>query len=462
MKKVLLILLILNIFNFAKAEVTYLEILKNPTDLKLNLQYAKEQEKQGEIKNVIATLERLTALYPKNIDLKIYLLSISVKTDSTEKVLRLMNEIRQSKEIDDDTKKKVAQIFSDLSKKKADPEKDKARDEVKKVVDKEEKKREEATKEDSKWTFYQDFGWKTALHSNIGNVSSTKTKYSAGSIVTMSGIEGDDVTTINSLVGAIYQIDDNSNLSLSAGTSSSEQNRATSDENDTNTFSSSYSKFNDTNTFSVSYSFTDANTRRAADTFSNNLSFNNTYSFKENQKISTGLNFGNSRGNQNATNSTKRESNTWKQGYSVGYQYLFGAQHTINLNYSYTDTHAIANYNAFDNETISATYSKNFAIGNLGLTYSHSDKSYDQADSFVNSSIIRNDNVDSYTVSLSGSLGQIMRSQEKIKIPEKLGNFLNTLTYNMSWSETNNEGSLLQHNYDKETFNFGLTKRIYY
>ena len=118
MKKILLIFLILNIFNFAKAEVTYLEILKNPTDLKLNLQYAKEQEKQGEIKNVIATLERLTALYPKNIDLKIYLLSISVKTDSTEKVLRLMNEIRQSKEIDDETKKKVAQIFSDLSKKK--------------------------------------------------------------------------------------------------------------------------------------------------------------------------------------------------------------------------------------------------------------------------------------------------------------------------------------------------------
>ena len=55
-----------------------------------------------------------------------------------------------------------------------------------------------------------------------------------------------------------------------------------------------------------------------------------------------------------------------------------------------------------------------------------------------------------------------VNAQEKIKIPEKFGNFLNTLSYNMSWSETNNEGSLLQHNYDKETFNFGLTKRIYY
>ena len=462
MRKIFVIFLILTFSTIVKAEVTYLEILKNPTDLKLNLQYAKEQEKQGEIKNVIATLERLTAIYPKNIDLKIYLLSISVKTDSTEKVLRLMNEIRQSKEIDDETKKKVAQIFSDLSKKKSDPEKDEARDQVKKVVDKEEKKREEVAKEDSKWTFYQDFGLKTALHSNIGNVSNTKTKYSAGSIVAMSGTEGDNVGTINTLIGAIYQIDDTSNLSLSAGTSSSEQNRDTSDENDTNTFSSSYSKFSEKNTFTASYSFTDTNSRRVADSFSNNLNFNNSYSFKENQKISTGLNFGNSRGDQNPTNATKRESNTWKQGYSLGYEYLFGAQHKINLNYSFTDTNAIADYNGFDNETMSATYSKNFAIGNLGITYSHSDKSYDKADSFVNSSIIRNDQSDSYTLSLSGSLGQIARSQQAIEVPEKISNFLNTLSYNMSWSETNNQGSLLQHNYDKETFNFGLTKRIYY
>ena len=42
----------------------------------------------------------------------------------------------------------------------------------------------------------------------------------------------------------------------------------------------------------------------------------------------------------------------------------------------------------------------------------------------------------------------------------KIENFFNTLYYNMSWSETNNEGSLLQHNYNKESFNFGLTKEF--
>ena len=462
MRKIFVTFLILTFSTIVKAEVTYLEILKNPTDLKLNLQYAKEQEKQGEIKNVIATLERLTAIYPKNIDLKIYLLSISIKTDSTEKVLRLMNEIRQSKDIDDETKNKVAKVFEDLNKKKVDEDKKETRSEARKVVEKEEKKRDEERKDKNRWTFYQDFGYKTALHSNIENVSNTKTRFLDTAVRDMTGTEGDNVQTINSLIGAIYQIDDTSNLSLSAGTSASHQNRGVLDENNTNTFSSSYSKFSEKNTFSVSYSFTDSNTRRAADSFTNSLNFNNSYSFKENQKISTGLNFGNTRGNQNPSNATKRESNTWKQGYSVGYEYLFGAQHRINLNYSFTDTHAIANYNANDNETISASYSKNFAIGNLGFSFTHSDKDYDEADSFINSNIVRKDETNTYSVSLNGSIGQIIRAQEKIKISEKLGNFLNTLSYSMSWAQTDNEGSLLQHNYDKETFNFGLTKRIYY
>ena len=58
----------------------------------------------------------------------------------------------------------------------------------------------------------------------------------------MSGVEGDNTETINTLTGVIYQINNSSNISLSVGTSSSEQNRGTADENDTNTFSSS-SKF---------------------------------------------------------------------------------------------------------------------------------------------------------------------------------------------------------------------------
>ena len=464
MKKFILILFFLSLSTQVKAEVTYLEILKNPTDLRLNLQYAKEQEALGEFKSVIATLERLTALYPANIDLKLYLLSIAVKTDSTEKVLRLIDEIRQSDEITEDVKQRVAQVFDDINKKRIDDEKAIARQKARQVVEEEEKKRSRVASKESSWTFYQDIGWKVGLHSNIGNVSSSKTQHSAGSIVAMSGIEGDNTETINTLTGAIYQINDSSNISLSAGTSSSEQNRGTADENDTNTFSSTYSKFFKKNSFSASYSFTDTNTRRAADTYANNLSLNNTFSINENHKFNGGLTLGTNKGNQNSANATRRTQNTWKQGYTVGYDLLMGegAQHQLSLKYTYTDTHAIANHNALDDHTYSVSYTENMSWGNFTYSYSESDKDYDTRDSFVSSAITRRDDSVTHTISLNGSLGQIQRSIPSIKLPDFITNQLNSLTYNISWSETENEGSLLQHNYNKETFNFGLTKRIYY
>ena len=40
-------------------EITYQEILENPTDLELNLNFAKQQENTGNLKLVISTLERL-------------------------------------------------------------------------------------------------------------------------------------------------------------------------------------------------------------------------------------------------------------------------------------------------------------------------------------------------------------------------------------------------------------------
>ena len=450
--------------SLAKAEVTYLEILKNPTDLRLNLQYAKEQESLGEFKSVIATLERLTALYPANIDLKLYLLSVAVKTDSTEKVLRLIDEIRQSDEITDDTKKRVAQVFDDINKKKVDEEKAEARKQAKEIVDKVEEQAEKSQSFLGKFTFYQDIGYKTALHSNIGNVSTSATQLSGGAVVAMSGVQGDNVQTFNTLTGAIYQIDDTSNLSLSVGTSSSEQNRGTTDENDTNTFSSSYSKFYEKNSLSLSYSFTDTNTRRAADTYANNLSLNNTYNLTDNHRFNGGLTYTTNKGDQNPSNATRRTSNTWSQGYSLGYDLLMGegAQHKLSFKYSFTDTHAIANYNSLDNHTYSVSYTENLPWGNLTYSYSNTDKQYDEKDSFVSSLLTREEESQSHTVSMNGSIGQIVRSMQSIKLPDSLMNQLDTLSYNMSWAETNNEGELLQHNYDKETFTFGLTKRIYY
>ena len=454
--------IILSTFFIAEsfAEITYLQILKDPTDLRLNLQYAKEQESKGRFKAVIATLERLNALYPNNIDLKLYLLSISIKTDSTEKTLNLISKIQSSDQISDEIKKKVEQIFDDMNKKKIDKEIIEKKKERKKAQLASKKKQPEET---SPWTWYVELSYTNMLNSNISSISDSKTQFSGGSVIAMTGVEGDNLTTLKNGWGAIYQINSSSNLSLYSSHSTSEQNRATSDENDTQTFSATYSKFLAKNTVTSTFSFTDLNTRRAADTLTRNISLDNRYFFNDKIKFLTGINLGTSEGNQNPSNLTKRNSNTRKKGLVFGPEYYFTPQHNFKLKYAFTGTDAIADYNSLEDETISASYAKNFKFGNLGLTYSLSDKKHKKPDTvLIHPNISRKDDSKTKTISLSGNLNQLFSSQKFFSVSEKLGNFLNTISYSTSWSETQSESSLLQHNYKKESFTFGLTKRIYF
>ena len=301
------------------------------------------------------------------------------------------------------------------------------------------------------------------LNSNISNISGSKTQFSGGSVIAMTGVEGDDISTLKNGWGAIYQINSSSNLSLYTSHSTSEQNRATSDENDTQTFSATYSKFLEKNTITSTFSFTELNTRRAADTLTRNISIDNRYFVNDKLKFLTGVNFGTSEGNQNPTNQTKRSSNTRKKGLVFGPEYYFTPQHNFKLKYALTGTDAIADYNSLEDEAISASYAKNFKLGNLALTYSISDKKYKEPDSvLIHPSISRKDDSKTKTISFSGNLNQLFSSQKFFPISGKFGNFLNTISFSTSWSETQSEGTLLQHNFNKESFSFGLTKRIYF
>ena len=262
----------------------------------------------------------------------------------------------------------------------------------------------------------------------------------------------------------MHQINPTSNLSLSAGHTTSEQNRATSDENDTQSFSATYSKFLERNSITSTFSFTDANTRRAADSFTKSLNLDNRFAVTDKHKILTGVNIGRTQGDQNPSNATKRASNTWKRGFVVGHEYFITPQHNIKLKYAFTDTHAVANFNAFEDQTVTASYGKNFKIGNLGLTYSVSDKDYFEPDTVLAGPMGRKDDVKTKTISFNGNLYQVFSAQEYIKIPatSPIGKFLNTLNYSSSWSETQSEGTNLQQNFKKESFTFGLTKRMYF
>ena len=107
MKKFFLAFIIILIIqsNLIAKEITYQEILENPTDLELNLNYAKQQQNTGNLKLTISTLERLNMLYPENLDIKLYLLSILIEMDSKVKVDLMVRTMMNDPNTPDETKK---------------------------------------------------------------------------------------------------------------------------------------------------------------------------------------------------------------------------------------------------------------------------------------------------------------------------------------------------------------------
>ena len=95
------------------SKITYEEILDNPSDLELNLNYAKQQESEGNLKLTFATLERLSMLYPKNVDIKLYLLSILVNMDSKIKVDLMLQTLLNDPNTTDETKSAIAELLVD-------------------------------------------------------------------------------------------------------------------------------------------------------------------------------------------------------------------------------------------------------------------------------------------------------------------------------------------------------------
>ena len=95
----------------AQAQITFNEILENPSDLELNLKYAKEQQTLGNLKNTIGTLERLNMLYPVNTDIKILLLSILLKINSISRLQLAVDTMLQDENTSKEARDYIAKII---------------------------------------------------------------------------------------------------------------------------------------------------------------------------------------------------------------------------------------------------------------------------------------------------------------------------------------------------------------
>ena len=108
------LLITTSVFSSEK-NITYMQILQKPNDLDLNLKYAQQQGKMGNYKQTISTLERLTMIYPENIEIKLYLLSVLVQVDSPEKATTIIEEMKLRTDLSPEDLETLKEIEEEMS-----------------------------------------------------------------------------------------------------------------------------------------------------------------------------------------------------------------------------------------------------------------------------------------------------------------------------------------------------------
>ena len=182
--------------------ITYMQILQNPNDLDLNLKYAQQQGKMGNYKQTISTLERLNMLYPDNIEIKLYLISVLVQADSPEKAIGIIDDIKLRKDVSAEDLESVIEIEKEL----------KGRSEPK------------------LWNFYADISLGAIHTDNVNSVSKTRTQMSSDSVTGFNTAKHDRTLSGSLGLTATRSIGEASSFMINLSQTKSEQYFETSDD----------------------------------------------------------------------------------------------------------------------------------------------------------------------------------------------------------------------------------------
>ena len=411
-----------------QAEISLKQVMENPSNLKLNLQYAKEQEDLGNYKSVIATLERLTSLYPENIDLKLYYLTISIRIDSTDRTLQLIREIKDSKEITKEINAEIEIILANLN--------------------------NEKTKEKSKWNRYIDFSVTNTTNTNINNISETGQFYVSDSISNYASneVKKDNLTSSSIKIGASRMINDNSKLNFNFGYTQTNQEKDNTNINSLDSISINYGYVLNRNYISSTISYNHNDYKYQADTEAFKLNINNRFQINDKNYLRAGITYGKTNFNQTATYSTTREKNNEQKGLNFGYDFYLNPKNIFQLSYKINDFDANADQYGYEQNQLSLSYTRALSFGNVTLSSSQAKNEYDRDDTFVRTGIIRDDTITNNSISLNGNLFSIA--------PLNKIDFFENLFYFMTYSQIKSSSNLINYDYDKEVFSIGLTKRF--
>ncbi len=428
--KIFLITLLISANSFA-AEITYKEILDNPTDLELNLNYAKQQESSGNLKLTISTLERLSMLYPSNTDIKLYLLSILIKMDSSVKVDLMVRTMMNDPNTSVETRKLIAELLSNTGEKK----------------------------KESKWFAYLDIKYSQTEEDNISGITKTKQLLQEGSKIPYTTVDSrlvveyDKAYTRAGSLTVGKNIDESSSLFFNLGLDINTINKKIKGDNDVVSSSVSYFKAKDNHYISPYVFWSKPNYRKQADYDTMGYGINNTYIINEKNNLNYGLSYSDTSYVQNAAFDTAADNDSGVYSSFVRYNHNLTKKTQIGTKLIWGRTESKKKFDSYDSTGINLTLSQILPFGTLKLKSTYLKNDYDEIESFVSPTIIRKDESLVTALSLDGQLNQILPFLKRFDKK-------NTIFYSLNIRQSDVSSNILNHDIERNFTTIGLTKRI--
>ena len=423
-----LIIIFFLISSSAIAEISYREILDNPTDLELNLNYAKQQEKAGNLKLTISTLERMSMLYPSNTEIKLYLLSIVVKMDSPAKLTLLVQSILSDPNTTKDTKKLVVELL-DKEQKLAEP---------------------------SKWFAYLDLSYGHTENSNFDSVSVSKKRLvtdNKQTFSTPSTVEYDKSFKRSGALTFGKNINDTSSIFFNIGLDVNTMNKKQAGESDIINTSVSYFKIIGNHYLTPYMYYTKPNYRQAADVNMKGLGFNNTYILNEKNNINYTAGYSNTEYHTREGFLFKYLENNDIYSFGLKLNHNISNKNKVGAKLLHNITSSLQDHYSNDTNGVEFSYAHLLPIGTLKLSTRLTEKKFRKKQDSVSTIILRKDEGILNNISLKGQLNQLIPFAKSI-------NKKNNIFYNINFIDSHVHSNIITNKVKKHSLTFELTKRL--
>ena len=407
----------------SEKNITYLQILQKPNDLDLNLKYAQQQGKIGNYKQTIATLERLNMIYPDNVEIKLYLLSVLVQADSPNKALTIIEDIKTSEDLTPEDVETINQIETTLKERGAP----------------------------KLWNFYADISLGGVSNQNVNSVSKTRLQSSADEVVGFNSAKYDKTYSEGLGLTATRSLGENSSLMINASFTDSEQREETADDFESYGLTIALDTYLGNQSLSPYVMISKTDYQDDADGFSLMQGIGGSFSVGDQNSFSYGYSFSDSKNNKNSTDTTANETNAKGHGLSLGHDYVFNEIISSSTGLGYSTSEAKVGTNDF--ETYDLNFRLNFALplGYISVGNGLSFNDYKNVDTSINSNRIRSDVTNTFDLMFTKAIGDFFPTID----PDK------SLFISFSYEKIFSEANIINYDYISDSFAVSLSKSFH-